>query len=495
MIQAGLRPSLRRVPLTSRTIIGHPAATRIRRQECRESFAEGDDDMNNFPPRPRQSFARNPVPISPEAPGAEFRSPYPLGYPGHYGVMAGDIAYCSSEISYRSRATDEITTSYPRPTSYAESWCPSDESQSGGTPVSYPRWAPQSTDTRRSGPLRIVHVGTQFVQAGIDQWLTGLIHHADPERLRFLRCIVTTDMVDYAMAADLRVPIVVGGRESVRQAALDCDVLLMAGPPALGEWLDDCPPRLGVFVAHGVCNWTRTFLEGCRPVIDHVVAVSPLVQQTMCDGIPSTVIFNGVDPRHLVQSRPREETRAECGFEPGDFVLGYVGRFSPEKRPEVLIEAVARLPRNFKLLLVGWGGMRGELLEMANRLIPGRFAFAESGPYLGDWYAAMDAFCLASEYEGFGLVILEAMLCRKPVIVSSVGFVPEAIVDRVNGLVIDGSATQIAAAARLLDGHPHWAQAIAAEGHRYAQQHGYASQMTVRYADLLETLWEQKFGK
>jgi len=343
-------------------------------------------------------------------------------------------------------------------------------------------------------PLRVAHVGMQIINAGIDNWLNGLVKYADPSRLRFTRCIVTSDLIDREIVARRGLPVVIGNRDVVRQAVDDCDVLIMAGPPQLGEWLLDKPPRLGILVAHGVCHWSEALLNYCRPAVDHVVAVSREVQQVICEGVPSTVIWNGVDPAHLVQTRSRDEVRASVGCQPGDFLVGYVGRLSVEKRPEAAIEAVSRLPPNFKLLMVGWGD-KTPVVELAQRLIPGRFALVHANDNLGDYYSAMDAFCFPSEFEGFGLVLLEAMLCSCPVITTSVGVVPEVIVNRVNGIVVEGSPDSIAGAARLLQQHPLWARAIAAEGRRHAEQHGLATRMAREYADLFERLWLEKHKK
>src|SRR5262249_19516626 len=151
------------------------------------------------------------------------------------------------------------------------------------------------------------------------------------------------------------------------------------------------------------------------------------------------------------------------------FVLGFVGRFSAEKRPQVILEAVAGLPPNFKALLVGWGSLRPALMEQANRLIPGRYAFATASRYLGDYYQAMDAFCLLGTEEGFSLAMLEAMMSGRPVIATPVGAVPEVIVDRVNGLVVSGAPETLRAAAERLHRHPSWALGLAAEGRALAE--------------------------
>jgi hypothetical protein len=75
-----------------------------------------------------------------------------------------------------------------------------------------------------------------------------------------------------------------------------------------------------------------------------------------------------------------------------------------------------------------------------------------------------------------------------------VGSAPEFIVDRVNGIVVDGNVASVCRAAELLDRHPHWARAIAREGKAFAQQHGHAWRMARQYEELLERLWAEKNG-
>jgi glycosyltransferase involved in cell wall biosynthesis len=245
-------------------------------------------------------------------------------------------------------------------------------------------------------------------------------------------------------------------------------------------------------MAHGESDWTRKFLRESDRVIDHVIAVSRAVKDRCCDGFDTSVIYNGVDCSRLGRTRSREAVRASLGFQPGDFVLGYLGRYSSEKRVPLLLEAAALLPPHFKVLMVGWGAQRVALLEQANACIPGRYALANAWNYLGDFYQAMDAVCLVSEVEGLPLVLIEARLCGRPVIVTPFGCAPEVVQDRINGLIVSGDPASIAGAALRLARHPEWARGIAAEGKAFAEEHGHAHRMALEYENLLLRLWREK---
>ncbi len=342
--------------------------------------------------------------------------------------------------------------------------------------------------------MRVVHVGPCLARGGAEQWLIELLRFLDPARLRVLKSIaIQPDGIEPSFAADLTIPTEIGGAERVQRAAKECDVMLAWGVP-LDELLDGVRPPLCVFVAHGDGSYTQDLVRRSRRHTDHLVAVSHRVRDLACDGQPSTVIYNGIDTARLARTRPRDEVRRQLGFGPDDFVLGYLGRLSGEKRPQAIIEAVATLPPEFKALIVGWGPLLQPMMEQANRRIPGRYAFLTATDYLGDYYQAMDAFCLLGSEEGFSLAMLEAMMCERPLIVTPVGAVPEVIVDRINGLIVEPTAESVGQAAAHLRRYPQWARGLAAEAKTFADRNGHAARMARDYEDLLQTLWNQRNG-
>ena len=128
---------------------------------------------------------------------------------------------------------------------------------------------------------------------------------------------------------------------------------------------------------------------------------------------------------------------------PGPFVL-FVGRLASNKGLLPLVEAFGRLARDdpsASLVLVGAdGGMaapveaRARALGMSDRVR--RIGFLPDPDLLAAAYREARAFVLPSDYEAFGLVLLEAMAQGTPVVASRVGGIPEIVDDGVSGLLV-----------------------------------------------------------
>jgi len=136
----------------------------------------------------------------------------------------------------------------------------------------------------------------------------------------------------------------------------------------------------------------------------------------------------------------------------GRIVL-FVGRLASNKGLEHLMDAMPQIISQFKdtkLVLIGEDeGERKMLEERAEKLgIKNRVVFPG---YITDdelfksAYSACDVFVLPSEYEAFGLVLLEAMACEKPCVATNVGGVPEVIEKGKTGVLVEyGKSDQLA---------------------------------------------------
>lgn len=352
--------------------------------------------------------------------------------------------------------------------------------------------------SRKGRPLRVAHAGPSFVCAGVESWLRTLVTHSDRSKIEFVGNVVTEDYaVDVSLLQRLGVPFEVGSPAPVRELARTADILLVWGSVDPQYLRPEGARAKVVFVAHGMGEGTRRALETCRPAVDHVVAVSPIVDWSLESDLPVTVILNGIDQAHIACRETPARVRHRLGFRSDDFVVGFVGRMSPEKRADLVIDSVHRLTkvnsgmmahREAKALLVGWGPLRHELLEQCNEQLPGRFAFSESTSFLGDYYQVMDALCMPSEEEGFGLVLAEAMFHGVPVISTPVGIADYLVEDWINGLICDADPDEITSRLVRLREYPEWADGIGMEARRTIEQHCLGLDMVDQYQALFQEL-------
>jgi alpha-1,6-mannosyltransferase len=133
----------------------------------------------------------------------------------------------------------------------------------------------------------------------------------------------------------------------------------------------------------------------------------------------------GVDGQVFSPQRRGVPVRARLGLPANARVLVYAGRFAEEKNLPVLMRAFARLGKPYHLLLIG--GDRTAHPAANVTMLPYRGDSLE----LAGWIASADALVHAGTKETFGLVILEAMACGRPVVAARAGAFPELIDDSV----------------------------------------------------------------
>ncbi|MBD2383968.1 hormogonium polysaccharide biosynthesis glycosyltransferase HpsO [Cylindrospermum sp. FACHB-282] len=208
-----------------------------------------------------------------------------------------------------------------------------------------------------------------------------------------------------------------------------------------------------------------------------------ILQQRGYQGPIKVIPQLGVDERRFLP-QPQPELAAKLGINIGDFVVGFVGRFVPEKGLLTLLQALVTLPdKPWKLLLVGRGELREELMRIAaENKIQDRLIFVESVPHdqVANYINLMSTLVLPSETtykfktltavgwkEQFGHVLIEAMACQVPVIGSDSGEIPYVIGEA--GLIFpEGDAKALANCLLQLIKQPNLAQTIGAMGYQRA---------------------------
>ncbi len=194
----------------------------------------------------------------------------------------------------------------------------------------------------------------------------------------------------------------------------------------------------------------------CLRSADAVVAVAASVRAALARaGVPADrihAIENGIDVEAVAReaASARDAVRAEWGLSPDEPCVLSLGRLSPEKGQDVLLDAWLRLalPRGV-LVLAGEGASRAGLERAAGAARAGSVRFA--GWRTDPWrcLGAADVLVLPSRTEGLPLALLEAMAAGVPGVATRVGGMPDALDDgRCGRLVPPDDAAALAGALR-----------------------------------------------
>lgn len=255
----------------------------------------------------------------------------------------------------------------------------------------------------------------------------------------------------------------------------------------------------------------KTRLETEKAILEtaeRVVATSPQEKEHMrslvSDQGTIDIIPCGTDLERF-GAIERSQARQKLAIPPDQLVVFYVGRFDPRKGIETLIRAVneSKFRDHPQLQVIIGGGSRpgqadglerDRLEQLVSKLnlshcvtFPGRI----SDDLLPIYYAAADVCVVPSHYEPFGLVALEAMASRTPVIASQVGGLKFTVLPETTGLLVPPQDHKAFTQAidRILN-HASWRDRLGEAGREYVQQkfswEGVAAQLSTLYTHLLE---------
>jgi L-malate glycosyltransferase len=198
------------------------------------------------------------------------------------------------------------------------------------------------------------------------------------------------------------------------------DIFLFPNVPVIGKAL----LRFNFRRADRILSTSRAMVAPIRQFASKEVTVTPF-------GV-NTEVFRPLPARSL--------------FQPGDIVIGTIKLLEPVYGIPNLVKVFTRLKEKhaalpLKLLIVGGGSQEQELKTLVETLKIARdVCFTGTVPYddLPSYYNSLDIYVALSLSESFGVAVLEASSCERPVVVSEVGGLPEVVEHGVTGFVVPG---------------------------------------------------------
>jgi glycosyltransferase involved in cell wall biosynthesis len=199
-------------------------------------------------------------------------------------------------------------------------------------------------------------------------------------------------------------------------------------------------------------------------------------------GLPAgsvRTVHNGV-PDIAVEPMPRPRPGA---------IVGAAGRLEHQKGFDVLLRAFREV-EDATLVLIGDGSEREQLRSLARGLeLDGRIVWQEWSDDVRSYLPAFDLFVLPSRFEGFPLVVLEALLAETAVVATNVGSVPEVVRHEESGLLVPADdAPALAAAMRRLLADTDLRRSIGRHGRRLVLNRFTAQHMARSFHALYDEL-------
>jgi len=174
------------------------------------------------------------------------------------------------------------------------------------------------------------------------------------------------------------------------------------------------------------------------------------------------------------------------------FVIGFAGRLVYEKGVHLLLQAVAQLRQDFRVLILGKGPYKNELEKLAQKLgVNKKIKWVSGVPHrqVANYLNAMDCLVLPSittNYwkEQYGQVLVQAMACEVPVVGSKSGAIPEVVNDA--GLLFtEGDIHDLAAKLEFLMSHQKEVQKLKQQALLYVQKNHSTNVLAAKLASFL----------
>lgn len=269
--------------------------------------------------------------------------------------------------------------------------------------------------------------------------------------------------------------------------------------PILASYHTDIP-RYFEHYYHGTFSFAQPAMRWYLRALHNQAHVNlcpstPMLQDLQAHGFQRLRWWHrGIDTQRFTPGPRDEAMRARLtDGHPDDFLVINVGRHAPEKGLESIHPHVSKQP-GVRLAMIG-GGPSHEQLKATFRDTPTVFTGYLQGDELVAAYRSADAFLFPSTTETFGLVALEAMACRVPVIAARTGGVLDIVTDGVNGFYFDpDQPQQIAGLIARLQTNPALHKELSHNAQQHARSRDWRATMDqlICYYDLAIRVFRQQ---
>lgn len=331
--------------------------------------------------------------------------------------------------------------------------------------------------------LRVLHYVSRMDRAGQETFIMNLFRKIDRKNIQFDFLCSEEGIGDY----DKEIISLGGHIYHIKRTSIRGKLKHVQRVVLLYRYLKNMDEPYDVFHIHthhafdAFCSALAANLAGIKTVVVHSHNTSALyhlklheifkkllpilkVQRFACSKNAGNwmftkpefvVVHNGIDLEQFhFNPQERKIIRQELGWE-GKKVIGHVGRFNEQKNHKFLIEIFSWLYREIPdahLVLVGKGELESEIHSLVRQYgLENAVSFLGIRSDVQKLYQGMDLFLLPSQFEGLGIVLVEAQACDLPCLISDTVPDEAKITDKVVSLSLnEDSEVWVMAAKKML---------------------------------------------
>ncbi len=239
-------------------------------------------------------------------------------------------------------------------------------------------------------------------------------------------------------------------------------------------------------------NYLRFLEQYIYSKYDQIITISDKTNENLQNWLNISnndrfsVIDNGIDLDKYSMAKPLEKSSFMSYSNP--FLIAMTGNFRIDKDQATIVRALQYLPENIHLLLIGDGSNRNNLVKLTDELsLKERVTFMGFRNDVERILKTIDIAIVSSNWEGFGLVAVEAMAAKIPVIVSDVDGLKQVVGD--GGIVFEkGNSKELASKILELMNNNDYYKNIAEKGFKQAQKYS-IEQTVLKYLKVYDKLW------
>lgn len=198
-------------------------------------------------------------------------------------------------------------------------------------------------------------------------------------------------------------------------------------------------PVIGVNHSFGkLKRFTRRLFINMHKKNLYLLGVSNAIRDEMRSALPNfpkehiLTLYNRINVKNILKKQlSRSEARKQLDLPQDKYVFANVGRLHPDKDQKTLISAFAKAAPKVPdaiLVILGEGRLEQDLKNQVKQLkLEKQVLFLGMIPDAVNYFRAFDGFVLSSDFEPFGMVLLESIIADVPVIATNVGGAKEVI--------------------------------------------------------------------